>query len=62
MTVAAFLGQVKGRKLFRLIAPFHLASVYNDPNDWDSNVSLDGPVDFDRFPLMRDVPIAEGTL
>jgi hypothetical protein len=61
-TGSVLLGQVKGRKHFKLIAPFHLAALYNDPDTCYSDVPLEGPVDLDRYPLMRGVPVVEAIL
>lgn len=59
---SVLLGQVRGRKQFKLIAPFHLPLLYNDPSTCYSDVPLDRPVDLERYPLMREVPIIEAIL
>lgn len=48
-----FMAQVRGRKLVRLVAPFESAYVYNHMHCF-SPVDLFN-IDFDRFPLMREV-------
>ncbi len=52
-----FFGQVYGRKLIKLISPFYLDRVYNDRTCF-SAIDLEN-IDFDRFPLMKDVPIID---
>jgi ribosomal protein L16 Arg81 hydroxylase len=43
-----------------MIAPYFTGSLYNDDQCY-SPVQLD-PVDLDRFPAMRDVPVTETVL
>jgi hypothetical protein len=52
-----FMAQVRGRKLCRLIAPYELPRVYNSRHCY-SQVDLDH-VDYDRFPLFRDVTVID---
>jgi hypothetical protein len=52
--------QVTGRKHVKMIAPYFTGSLYNDDQCY-SPVQLD-PVDLDRFPAMRDVPVTETVL
>ena len=52
-----FMAQVRGRKLCRLIAPYELPRVYNSRHCY-SQVDLDH-VDYDRFPLFRDVTVVD---
>jgi Cupin-like domain len=59
---SVFFGQVRGRKQIKLISPFHLRSLYNDPANCYSPVSPAGPIDTERFPAMRDVPIMEAVV
>jgi hypothetical protein len=54
------LAQIRGRKLFRLIAPFEIANVYNDRHCF-SEVDIDKP-DPQRFPLFADVTVHEVVL
>lgn len=53
-------GQVVGRKLIKLIAPYFLDSLYND-HECYSSIEL-GAIDLVRFPAFRDVPILEVVL
>jgi hypothetical protein len=55
-----FMAQVRGRKLVRLIAPYELANLYNKRHCY-SAVNLDA-VDYDRFPLFRDVRVIDVTI
>jgi Cupin-like domain len=59
---SVFFGQVRGRKRFKLIAPFYLPSVYNLPGTCYSDVPLDRPLDLAKYPLMRNIPIVEAVL
>jgi ribosomal protein L16 Arg81 hydroxylase len=52
-----FMAQVRGRKLVRLIAPYHLPNLYNYRHCY-SSVDLDA-VDYDRFPLFRNVTVID---
>ena len=52
-----FMAQVRGRKRVRLIAPYELAHVYNNRHCY-TQVDLDR-IDYDRFPLFRNVTIAD---
>jgi cupin-like protein len=52
-----FMAQVRGRKRVRLIAPYELARVYNNRHCY-TQVDLDR-VDYDRFPLFRDVTVTD---
>jgi hypothetical protein len=54
------LAQVRGRKLFRLVSPFEISSVYNDQHCF-SQIDLDRP-DPERFPLFKDVTVHEVAL
>ena len=56
---SVLFGQVSGHKHVKLISPFHLPAMYNDPSTCYSEVALDGEIDLDRFPLMRDVVVGE---
>jgi ribosomal protein L16 Arg81 hydroxylase len=49
------LGQIRGRKLVKLISPFFLDYLYNSQTCF-SDVDLE-QVDYERFPLMRKVEI-----
>jgi ribosomal protein L16 Arg81 hydroxylase len=51
------MAQVRGRKRVRLIAPYELAHVYNNRHCY-TQVDLDR-VDYERFPLFRDVTITD---
>lgn len=51
------LGQIYGRKRVQIIAPYDIEHVYNERGDY-SNVDLDN-IDYDKFPLMRDVSIID---
>lgn len=53
-------GQVVGRKLIKLIAPYFHDDLYNDRGCY-SPVDL-GAIDLARFPALRDVPIFEVVL
>jgi hypothetical protein len=59
---SVFLAQVSGRKHVKLISPFHLPSMYNDPNTCYSEVILDEAADLSRFPQMRGVAIREAVI
>lgn len=52
-----FMAQVRGRKRVRLIAPYELAHVYNNRHCY-TQVDLDR-VDYERFPLFREVTITD---
>jgi hypothetical protein len=52
-----FMAQVLGRKLVRLIAPYELPHVYNNRHCY-TQVDLDR-IDYDRFPLFRDVTVTD---
>lgn len=54
------LGQIRGRKLVKLISPFFLDYLYNTHACF-SEVDLDN-IDFERFPLMKKVEILTITL
>lgn len=53
--------QIHGRKRFKLIAPCFTRWLYNDDRCF-SSVDLSHSIDFNRYPLMRDVPILETML
>jgi ribosomal protein L16 Arg81 hydroxylase len=55
-----FFAQVYGRKRVRLIPPYDMERVYNDRQCF-SEVDLDN-VDFERFPLMRQVSVLDVTV
>lgn len=55
-----FMAQVVGRKQIKLISPLHQPLLYNHLHCY-SEVDLDN-IDFDRFPLFRQVKIHEVTL
>jgi len=52
-----FMAQVRGRKRVRLIAPYELAHLYNNRHCY-TQVDLDR-IDYDRFPLFRNVTILD---
>lgn len=54
------LAQVRGRKLFRMVSPLEINSVYNDQHCF-SQVDIEKP-DFERFPLFKDATIHEVVL
>lgn len=55
-----FLAQVRGRKLIKLISPFFLEYLYNTRACF-SDVDLEH-IDYERFPLMKEVEILAITL
>ena len=52
-----FMAQVRGRKLVRLVAPYDLAHVYNNRHCY-TQIDLER-IDYDRFPLFRDVTVTD---
>jgi hypothetical protein len=52
-----FMAQVRGRKLVKLVAPYDLASVYNNRHCY-SQVNLE-QVDYERFPAFRNVSVID---
>jgi hypothetical protein len=52
-----FMAQVRGRKRVRLVAPCELAHLYNNRHCY-TQVDLDR-IDYERFPLFRDVTITD---
>jgi ribosomal protein L16 Arg81 hydroxylase len=59
---SVLFGQVSGRKHVKFISPFHLPSLYNDPNTCYSDVVLDDTLDLNRYPEMRHVVIMEAVI
>jgi len=59
---SVFFAQMSGRKHVKFISPFHLPSLYNDPDTCYSDVILDEGVDLNQFPEMRDVAISEAVI
>ena len=59
---SVLFGQVSGRKHVKFISPFHLLSLYNDPDTCYSEVVLDEAIDLDRFPDMRHVVVREAVI
>lgn len=59
---SVLFGQISGRKQFKFISPFHLPSIYNNPDTCYSDVILDEGVDLDRFPEMRGVLVREAVI
>ncbi len=59
---SVFFGQISGRKQVKFISPFHLPSLYNDPDTCYSDVILDQGADLNRFPEMRNVVIREAVI
>ncbi|KPD15086.1 hypothetical protein ADM96_35310 [Burkholderia sp. ST111] len=59
---SVFLAQISGRKQVKLISPFHLLSLRNDPATCYSEVLLDEPIDLERYPELHNIPIDEGEI